>query len=143
MNPLYIGLVVGIVGGVAALVGSAINKARDNNPKNQKKLEDFRQEVTARLEPEERLEASCGYKPCVAVTTRHIFIQTKEGLDRIPLADVAKAKGMNQRGDKTTYPQSMISMTLKLRSKKKYVIGKYSEGFCEVAQEIDRKIGFS
>lgn len=143
MNPLEMRIAIGACLGIAGLVLIIINNRRSKSPKYQQMLEDFRQEVTDMLEPGEKLEASCGYKPCVAVSDKRFFVKDKKGLHAIPYSELGFAQGMSLSANKTCDPEEMFSVAVThTESGKSYGFSNQSDGFEEVVAVINRKCGF-
>ena len=138
----YFVVFLAIFAAVMAGVGVLVRKCRDNNPKNQQRLEEFKQDVTAMLQPEEKLEACAVGNPSVAVSSQRIFIGTKKGIVDFPYGHVSKAEGMDGAGRKTTDTDWMMVVTLKLVDGRKFTFGNQSAGFAQVVDKINCKCGF-
>ncbi len=121
------------------VIGNAVKKKRAGSEKHQKILEDFRRNVTDMLEPEEAIEAVCGYNPCAAVTDRRLFVSTKKGIDVVQFSEIKSLKGLNAKADDTTNPEWML--VFQIKANKKYTLGNHSDGFNQVVQALYRRTG--
>lgn len=139
MNPLYIGLFMCIFGAVMAVISKSQKEKWSNSEKYQKIINDFYNEVTNLLEPGEEIEAYCGYVPCAAVTNKRLLISDKKGMKTISFAEIRKVQGTNFSGNKTNNPDQMF--VFEIKADKKYVLGNHSDGFVQVVEAINRRIG--
>lgn len=134
MNPLYVCLLLVIIGAVMYAAASAAKKKRGSNEKYQKILTDFYNQVNNMLEEGEALEAYCGYFPCAAVTNRRLLIGDKKGIQTVPFSQIRKVKGMSYSAQKTMNPNQMAAFEIK--ADKKYTLGNQSDGFARVVEAL-------
>lgn len=134
MNPLYLGLLIAVIGSIKALITSVAKEKRGSNEEYQKMITDFYNQVSNMLEPGEKLEAYCGYSPCAAVTNRRLLIGEKDGIKTIPFSQIQKIRGTSFSGFRTKDPNNML--TLEVKADKKYVLGNHSEGFAQVVESL-------
>lgn len=139
MNPLYVGLLLGLMAVVMPLVAKVLKEKRGGSEKYQKIMEDFRAQVQRELKEGETVEAMCGYIPCAAVTNMRLLVSSRDGLVTVPFAEIRSLSGMNGGGNKTSDPDKMLAFTIK--AKKKYVLGNHSEGFDQVVLCLYRHTG--
>lgn len=134
MNPLYLGLLIAVIGSVMAAVSSVVKEKRGSNEKYQKMITDFYNQVNNMLEQGEKLEAYCGYSPCAAVTNRRLLIGEKDGIKTIPFSQIQEIRGTSFSGFRTKDPNNML--TFEIKADKKYVLGNHSESFEQVVESL-------
>lgn len=134
MNPLYLGLLLALLGSVMSVVTNVVKEKRGSNEKYQKIITDFCNQVNDMLEQGEKLEAYCGYFPCAAVTNRRLLIGEKDGIKTIPFSQIQKIKGTSFSGFRTKDPNNM--QTFEIKADKKYVLGNHSTGFAQVVESL-------
>lgn len=138
MNPLFMLLILAVLGSVIAIIANVLKEKRGKSPKYQKIIEDFYNNASSMLEPGEEIEAYCGYFPCAAVTGKRILIGDKKGIQSILFSDIKKIQGMNSSGSKTNDPRQMLA--LEIKAHKKFVLGNHSAGFEEVVESLQNHI---
>ena len=135
MSPLYVGLFIAVFGIILSMVSDILKKKRVSNEKYQNILNEFLNDVINILEPDEELEAYCGYYPCAAVTNKRLLISGKNSIESIEFLQIKKIKGMGFSGTSTKNPNQML--TLEIKAEKKYYIGNESEGFIQVVEFLN------
>lgn len=138
MNPLFMLLVMAILGSVTAIIANVVKEKRGKSQRYQKILEDFYTNANSMLEPGEEIEAYCGYFPCAAVTGKRLLIGGKKGIQSILFSDIKKIQGMNFSGSKTNDPRQMS--VLEIKANKKFALGNHSAGFEEVVESLQKHI---
>ena len=134
MKPIYLLLFMAILGAVMALVSDLLKKKRGSSEKYQKIIVDFCNDVNNLLEPDEQLEAYCGYVPCAAVTNKRLLIGDKKGITTVAFSQIRKVQGVSFSGKKTTDPNQMLAFEIK--ADKKYTLGNDSDGFAQVVDAL-------
>ena len=109
MLPLEVTLTAAAVLLMLALaVRSSRHKRRDYQTRNAtRKLELV-------LQPRETVKVICPQKKGrVILTSKRILFDTKDGFHAVNIKSVKKIQGNNERGNRTTVPAKMVSLTIK------------------------------
>ena len=101
-------VVVAVLTALAAILRSSLRKRRD----------DQRRDATRKLElvlqPRETVKVICPQKKGrVILTSKRILFDTKDGFHAVNIKSVKKIQGNNERGNRTTVPAKMVSLTIK------------------------------
>ena len=101
-------VVVAVLTALAAILRSSLRKRRD----------DQRRDATRKLElvlqPRETVKVICPQKKGrVILTSKRILFDTKDGFHAVNIKAVKKVQGNNERGNRTTVPAKMVSLTIK------------------------------
>ena len=66
------------------------------------------------LQPRESVKVICPQKKGRAIlTSKRILFETKEGFQAVPIKTIQKVQGNNEKGNRTTVPANMVSLTIK------------------------------
>ena len=101
-------VVVAVLTALAAILRSSLRKRRD----------DQRRDATRKLElvlqPRETVKVICPQKKGrVILTSKRILFDTKDGFHAVNIKSVKKIQGNNEKGNRTTVPAKMVSLTIK------------------------------
>lgn len=135
MNPLYVGILLVLIGSIRVLIMSLGKEKHRTKEERQKILSDFYDQVNSMLEEGEILEAHCGYDPCAAVTNRRLLIGDEYGIKTIPFSQIQKVKAMNYSGYKTKDPER--TGMYEIKADETYVLTKQSEDFVHVVESLN------
>ena len=117
---------------IVALVQSSLRKNREYKQRdNTRKLELV-------LQPRENIKVICPQKKGrVILTTKRILFETKGGFNALPIKTIQKVQGSNAKGNRTTVPANMVSLTIK--AEQEYIVRNESEQFQEFAKQLLKK----
>ena len=125
-------LFVAVLMVLAAAVRSARMKRRDYQ------YRDAVRKLELVLQPRETVKVICPQKKGrVILTSKRILWETKEGFTAVPLKTVKKVQGNNEKGNRTTVPAKMVSITIK--AEQEYEIKNSCPEFVEFAKQLIRK----
>lgn len=66
------------------------------------------------LQPRETIKVICPQKKGrVILTSKRILFETKEGFTAVVIRNIKKVQGKNEKGNRTTVPTKMVSLTIK------------------------------
>ena len=66
------------------------------------------------LRPRETIKVICPQKKGrVILTSKRILFETKEGFTAVVIRNIKKVQGNNEKGNRTTVPTKMVSLTIK------------------------------
>ena len=125
-------VVVAVLTALAAILRSSLRKRRD----------DQRRDATRKLElvlqPRETVKVICPQKKGrVILTSKRILFDTKDGFHAVNIKSVKKIQGNNEKGNRTTVPAKMVSLTIK--AEQEYIVRNESEQFQEFAKQLIKK----
>ena len=117
---------------LAAIFRSAQKKRRDYQTRNAtRKLELV-------LQPRESIKVICPQKKGrVILTSKRILFETKGGFNAVPIKTIKKVQGNNEKGNRTTVPARMVSLTIK--AEQEYEIKNNCPEFAEFAKQLLKK----
>ena len=117
---------------IVVLVQTSLRKHRDFKYRNAvRKLELV-------LQPRESIKVICPQKKGrVILTSKRILFETKDGFNAVPLKTVKKVQGSNEKGNRTTVPARMVSLTVK--AGQDFVIRNDCAEFEECARQLIKK----
>ena len=117
---------------IVALVQSSLRKNREYKQRdNTRKLELV-------LQPRESIKVICPQKKGrVILTSKRILFETKGGFNAVPIKTIKKAQGNNEKGNRTTVPARMVSLTIK--AEQEYEIKNNCEEFAAFAKQLIKK----
>lgn len=116
----------------AAFVYSAINKHRS------RKQRDFTRSLETLLQPKENVKVICsqsGFR-CI-LTNKRVIFEKKGGYTAFPIKNVKKVQGTNEKGNRTTVPAKMVTLTIQID--RDYTLKNTGEDFQELAKELLKK----
>jgi hypothetical protein len=89
-------------------VRSALQKRRNY------KLRDAARKLELVLQPRETIKVICPQKKGrVILTSKRVLFETREGFQAVPIKTMKKVWGSNEKGNRTTVPAKMVSLTIK------------------------------
>ena len=101
--------------GLAGIVLLAILVCRFLRLRARRREQDFTRRLETLLQPKEKIKAVChqrgGY--CILTGSRIIF-EKNGSFSAFPLKKIRKLQGKNEKGNRTTVPKSMVSLTVVL-----------------------------
>ena len=133
MIPLQEILVIAaVLVALAAILRSSLRKRRDYEFRNAtRKLELV-------LQPRETVRMICSQKRGrVILTSKRILFETKDGFNAVLLRNIQKVQGSNAKGNRTTIPGNMVSLTIK--ADQEYEIKNSCPEFQEFAKQLIKK----
>ena len=133
MIPLQEILVIAaVLVALAAILRSSLRKRRDYEFRNAtRKLELV-------LQPRETVRMICSQKRGrVILTSKRILFETKDGFNAVLIRNIQKVQGSNAKGNRTTIPGNMVSLTIK--ADQEYEIKNSCPEFQEFAKQLIKK----
>lgn len=117
---------------IAALVQTSLRKNREYKHRdNTRKLELV-------LQPRETIKVICPQKKGrVILTSKRVLFETKEGFNALLIKNIKKVQGNNEKGNRTTVPTKMVSLTIK--AQQDYTVKNDCEEFAEFAKQLMKK----
>ena len=113
-------------------VRSSIRRHRDY------KYRDATRKLELVLQPRESIKVICPQKKGrVILTSKRILFETKGGFNAVPIKTVKMVRGNNEKGNRTTVPAKMVSLTIK--AEQEYEIKNNCEEFAEFAKQLLKK----
>lgn len=117
---------------IVALAQSSLRKNREYKKRdNTRKLELV-------LQPRESIKVICPQKKGrVILTSKRVLFETKGGFTAVPIKTIKKVQGNNEKGNRTTIPANMVSLTIK--AEQDYAVKNDCEEFAEFAKQLMKK----
>ena len=113
-------------------VRSSLKKRREY------KYRDAARKLELVLQPRETIKIICPQKKGrVILTSKRVLFETKDGFTAVPIKTVKKVQGNNEKGNRTTVPAKMVSITIK--AEQEYEIKNNCPEFEEFAKQLIRK----
>ena len=113
-------------------VRSSLRKRRDY------KFRDAARKLELVLQPRESIKIICPQKKGrVILTSKRVLFETKGGFNAVPIKTIKKVQGNNEKGNRTTVPAKMVSLTIK--AEQEYIIKNDCEEFAEFAKQLIKK----
>ena len=117
---------------MAALIQSSIRKHHEY------KNRDAARKLELVLQPRESIKVICPQKKGrVILTSKRVLFETKEGFHAVLIKNIKKVQGNNEKGNRTTVPAKMVSLTIK--AEQDYTVKNDSEEFQEFAKQLIKK----
>lgn len=117
---------------LAAIIRSSIRKHREYQ------FRDATRKLELVLQPRETIKAVCPQKKGrVILTSKRILFETKDGWNAVPIKTIRKVQGNNEKGNRTTVPAKMVSLTIK--ADQNYEIKNSCPEFEELAKRLIQK----
>jgi len=117
---------------LTALLVSAINKHK------RRKHRDFIRSLETLLQPKEDIKVICpqrGFR-CI-LTNKRVIFEKKGDFTAFPHKSIQKVQGTNEKGNRTTVPAKMVSLTLQIDDD--YTLKNTGEEFEELAALLLKK----
>ena len=90
------------------------------------------------LQPRESIKIICPQKKGrVILTSKRVLFETKGGFNAVPIKTIKKVQGNNEKGNRTTVPAKMVSLTIK--AEQEYEIKNNCEEFAAFAKQLMKK----
>ena len=113
-------------------VRSSLKKRRDY------KYRDATRKLELVLQPRENIKVICPQKKGrVILTSKRVLFETKGGFNAVPIKTIKKVQGNNEKGNRTTVPAKMVSLTIK--AEQEYEIRNNCEEFAAFAKQLIKK----
>ena len=113
-------------------VRSSLRKHRDY------KYRDATRKLELVLQPRESIKVICPQKKGrVILTSKRVLFETRDGFHAILLKNIKKVQGSNEKGNRTTVPANMVSITIK--AEQDYEIRNSCPEFEEFAKQLLKK----
>ena len=113
-------------------VRSSLKKRREY------KYRDAARKLELVLQPRETIKVICPQKKGrVILTSKRILFETKGGFNAVPIKTIKKVQGNNEKGNRTTVPAKMVSLTIK--AEQEYEIRNNCEEFAAFAKQLIKK----
>ena len=117
---------------LAAIIRSSIRKHREYQ------FRDATRKLELVLQPRETIKAVCPQKKGrVILTSKRILFETKDGWNAVPIKTIRKVQGNNEKGNRTTVPAKMVSLTIK--AEQNHEIKNSCPEFEELAKRLIQK----
>ena len=116
-----------------AFLFSAINKHKS------RKHRDFTRSLETLLQPKEDIKVICpqrGFR-CI-LTNKRIIFEEKGDFTAFPIKSVKKAQGTNEKGNRTTVPAKMVTLTIQID--KDYILKNTCPEFIDLASQLTAKV---
>ena len=121
-----------VVIAIVALVQTSLRKHRDY------KYRDAVRKLELVLQPRESIKVICPQKKGrVILTSKRILFETREGFNAVSVKNIKKVQGSNAKGNRTTVPANMVSLTIK--AEQEHLIKNDCEEFQEFAKQLIKK----
>lgn len=113
-------------------IRSSLWKCRDY------KFRDAARKLELVLQPRETIKVICSEKKGrVILTSKRVLFDTKDGFNAVPIKTIKKVQGNNEKGNRTTVPAKMVSLTIK--AEQEYEIKNSCPEFAEFAKQLIKK----
>ena len=117
---------------IVALIRSSLRKHRDY------KHRDATRKLEMVLQPRESIKVICLQKKGrIVLTSKRVLFETKDGFTAVPIKTIQKVQGNNEKGNRTTVPAKMVSLTIK--AEQDYTVKNDCEEFQEFAKQLIKK----
>lgn len=116
----------------ALAVRSSLQKRRES------RFKDAARKLELVLQPRETIKLICPQKKGrVILTSKRVLFDTKEGFQAVPIKTIKRVQGNNEKGNRTTVPGKMVSLTIK--ADQEYEIKNSCPEFEEFAKQLIKK----
>jgi len=117
----------------AAFIFSAINKHK------KRRHRDFTRSLETLLQPKETIKVICPQKGfrCILTNSRIIF-EKKGDFTAFPIKSVKKVQGTNEKGNRTTVPAKMATLTIQID--RDYILKNTCPEFIDLASQLMDKV---
>ena len=124
---------------IVAAMALAILAVRSSLRRNrERKHRDAARKLELVLQPRETIKVICPQKKGrVILTSKRILFETKGGFNAVPIKTIKKVQGNNEKGNRTTVPAKMVSLTIK--AEQEYEIKNNCEEFAAFAKQLIKK----
>lgn len=102
------------------------------------KSRDFARKLELVLLPRETIKVICPQKKGrVILTSRRVLFDTRDGFHAVLIKNIKKVQGNNEKGNRTTLPAKMVSLTIK--AEQEHTVKNDCEEFAEFAKQLLKK----
>ena len=133
MTPEQVILVAAaVVVAIVALVQSSLRKHREYQ------FRDSARKLELVLQSRESIKVVCPQKKGrVILTSKRVLFETRDGFTAVPIKSIKKVQGTNEKGNRTTVPANMVSLTIK--AEQDYIVKHEGGQFQEFAKQLIKK----
>mgnify|MGYP003305836613 CR=1 FL=1 len=125
-------LIAGVLAVLSVLILSALRKRRESQ------FRDAVRKLELVLQPRETIKAICPQKKGrVILTSKRVLFERKDGFHALILKTIKRVQGNNEKGNRTTVPAKMVSLTIK--ADRDYEIKNTCPEFEEFAKQLMKK----
>ena len=125
-------IVTGLLLCLLLAVRSSLRRRREG------KFKDAARKLELVLQPRETIKVICPQKKGrVILTSKRVLFDTKDGFDALNLKTIKRVQGNNEKGNRTTVPAKMVSLTIK--AGQDYEIKNDCPEFEEFARQLLKK----
>ena len=115
-----------------AIILSSLRKHREY------KYRDAIRKLELVLQSRETVKVICPQKKGrVILTSKRVLFDTKDGFNAVPIKTIKKVQGNNEKGNCTTVPAKMVSLTI--RAEREYEVRNSCPEFEEFAKQLMKK----
>ena len=113
-------------------IRSSLRKNRD------RKQRESTRKLELVIQPRETIKVICPQKRgrCI-LTSKRLLFETSQGFNAVDLKHIKRVQGTNEKGNRTTSPAKMVSLTIK--AEKDYTIKNNCPEFEEFAKQLIKK----
>ena len=125
-------VIAAVLVALAAIIRSSIRKHREYQ------FRDATRKLELVLQPRETIKVICPQKKGrVVLTSKRILFDTKDGFNAVAIKTIKKVQGSNEKGNRTTVPAKMVSLTIK--ADQDYELKNSCPEFEEFARQLIKK----
>jgi len=125
-------VIAAVLMALVVILRSSMQKRREY------KFRDAARKLELVLQPRETIKAICPQKKGrVILTSKRVLFDRKDGFHAVPIKTIQKVQGSNEKGNRTTVPAKMVSLTI--RAEKDYEIKNSCPEFEEFAKQLIKK----
>ena len=127
-----------LLAGALGVLLLAVLIRRSFQRRTRRKEREFTRKLETLLQPKEQIVVICPQKKsrCIVTGSRIIF-EHKGSFTAFPLKDIRKLQGTNEKGNRTTVPKNMKTLTVTLE--KEYRLKNTGEEFLALARFLQEK----
>ena len=125
-------VIAAVLMALVVILRSSMQKRREY------KFRDAARKLELVLQPRETIKAICPQKKGrVILTSKRVLFERKDGFHALILKTIKRVQGNNEKGNRTTVPAKMVSLTIK--ADRDYEIKNTCPEFEEFAKQLMKK----
>ena len=125
-------VIAAVLVALAAIIRSSIRKHREYQ------FRDATRKLELVLQPRDSIKVICTQKKGrVILTSKRVLFDRKDGFHAVSIKNIKKVQGSNEKGNRTTVPANMVSLTIK--ADRDYEIQNSCPEFEEFAKQLIKK----
>ena len=125
-------VIAAVLMALVVILRSSMQKRREY------KFRDAARKLELVLQPRETIKAICPQKKGrVILTSKRVLFDRKDGFHAVPIKTIQKVQGSNEKGNRTTVPAKMVSLTIK--ADQNYEVKNSCPEFEEFAKQLMKK----